>query len=186
MRKLRKWFALRYLLPLTFLGVLAFILGQGLQSDPTVIPSALIDHKLPTLILPTLTDETPTSMNKSIRGKVTLINVWASWCTTCLAEHVMIEKISKIPRVNLVGLAYKDSRVNINGWLKTLGNPYQQVWLDETGKAAIDLGVYGTPESYLIDKKGMVKYRHTGLLTKTILNDEIEPMIERLNLERNG
>jgi cytochrome c biogenesis protein CcmG/thiol:disulfide interchange protein DsbE len=172
--------ALRTLLPLVAFIAIAWFLYQGLSRDPKEVPSPLIDKPAPAFSLPRL--EAPESMwgPEAMRGKVWLLNVWGSWCSGCQIEHPFLMQLAKENQVPIVGLAWKDMPDNAKGFLAKLGDPYQIKVMDFAGKVAIDYGVYGAPETFLIDKAGLIRYKHIGPLTPEALRDKIMPLARKL------
>lgn len=173
---------LKFLLPLLIFFGIAIFLFQGLSKDPSKIPSPLIDKPAPAFTLPRL-DETGDFSASDYLGKVWLLNVWASWCTACLVEHPLFNAAARSEQLPLVGLAWKDSPVNSLAWLQKHGNPYTVVISDLPGRTAIDYGVYGAPESFLIDKKGVIRYKKVGPFSAAEFNDELLPLAARLAAE---
>lgn len=171
---------LRYSLPLALFFILAIFLGIGLKLDPRDIGSTLIDKPAPAFQLPQLEDTTNTLSDKEFLGKVSLFNVWASWCTTCRYEHPLLMALAESQKVAIYGLNYKDTIVEARSVLVNEGNPYLSNAFDEKGNTGIDWGVTGTPETFIIDKKGVVRYKHTGQLTDKVLQETIFPLIETL------
>jgi cytochrome c biogenesis protein CcmG/thiol:disulfide interchange protein DsbE len=175
----------RYLiaaLPLVLFGGLAAVFMTQLQSgrDVTEIPSALLGTKAPTLQLAALDgSERPALTTAAISGKLTLVNVFASWCVPCRQEHPMLLELSKDPRVNVVGINYKDRNDNALRFLGELGNPYAAIGVDPNGKAAIDWGVYGIPESYLVGPDGTILYKKVGPFDPESFQTQLMPAIEK-------
>lgn len=173
---------LLYLLPfLLFIGVgIAFYLG--FQRDPRDIPSALIDKPAPTFALPPIQGQPATGGLSSARltGDVTLVNVFASWCIPCKAEHPVITRLSREQGVTVFGINYKDKPEDALTWLSRNGNPYAAVGADLDGRVSIDWGVYGVPESYLIDRQGRIRFKHVGPLTPQVVEEQILPMVKHL------
>lgn len=164
-------------------GVLIALVGVfalQLDEDPSVLPSALINQPVPSFALATLGEEA--SLDESVfqAGTVTLINVFASWCQPCWAEHALVAELAG-DGANIVGWAYKDTPDAIGRFLKELGNPYKHVVLDEDGQAAINLGVYGAPETYVVDGAGIIRHRHVGALTPEVIRDQLKPLMESLS-----
>lgn len=153
-------------LPVVLFGILAFFFWRGLSLDPQNLPSAQLGKLLPVFSLNTLDDEGVFSP-ESMRGKPAILHVWASWCTTCAEEQVFLLKLAQ-SGVPFYGLNYKDDRRDARQWLKTWGNPYRLSGRDVDGRVAIDLGVYGTPETFLVDAEGMIRYRHVGALNAEV------------------
>lgn len=175
---------IRYLLPLGLFIGLVIIFIYGLQHDPRRVPSPLIDKPAPEFDLPTLKDPQTNLQLQDLKGKVSLLNVWASWCVACRTEHpVLIEATTKHPVLNLYGLNYKDKREDASQWLERLGNPYIENAFDETGSISIDYGVYGAPETFIIDKQGIIRYKHIGPISKEQLETIILPMVKELEAQ---
>lgn len=166
-------------IPLIAFVVLVVVLGVGLTIDPKKVPSPLIDKPAPAFELPQLMQSGPIS-TESMKGKVWVLNVWASWCVACRQEHEVIKHLAKMNLVDVVGLNYKDEPADARSWLFDLGNPYTQIAVDYPGKTGIDWGVYGVPETFLIDKQGYIRYKHIGPVTAKSLNDELIPEIKKL------
>lgn len=171
---------LKYLLPLGIFAVLVVFLGVGLNRDPRLVPSPLIDKPAPGFMLPTLADPSRSMSRKDMLGKVWLFNVWASWCVSCREEHPLLVQLAKANIVPIYGLNYKDDRKDAQQWLDNWGNPYQQVVEDQDGRVGIDYGVYGVPETYVIDKQGVIRYKQIGPLTVDVLKNKILPMVREL------
>jgi len=173
----------RYLLPLgLFVGLVA-LLGVGLKLDPREVPSPLIDKPAPAFSLPRLQQPAQTVSPADFRGRVWLLNVWASWCVSCRAEHPVLNQLARTGVVPLLGLNYKDSRQDALQWLRERGDPYTGNAFDADGRVGIDWGVYGVPETFVIDKRGMIRLKHTGPLTPQVVQDEILPLVRKLNGE---
>jgi cytochrome c biogenesis protein CcmG, thiol:disulfide interchange protein DsbE len=172
---------IRYLLPLgLFLGLVVLFI-YGLQHDPRHVPSPLIDKPAPVFNLPTLHSPDINIHVEDLKGKVSLINVWASWCAACRTEHpLLVEAAAKDSGLNLYGLNYKDKREEALNWLEQLGNPYVESAFDEVGSTGIDYGVYGVPETFVLDKNGIIRYKHIGPLNKQQLDTIILPLVEKL------
>ncbi|MFQ6182335.1 DsbE family thiol:disulfide interchange protein [Sinorhizobium meliloti] len=183
--------ALRYLmaaLPLLIFAVLALIFWSQLNSgrDVSEIPSALIGTKAPMLAMPPLEgaatpsgEPMPALDDTAVKGKLTLVNVWASWCVPCRQEHPIILELSKDPRLTVVGLNYKDRNENALRFLGELGNPFSAIGVDPNGKAAIDWGVYGIPESFLVAADGTILYKRAGPFDEKSLREGLLPAIEK-------
>ncbi|MEY4766004.1 MAG: hypothetical protein RI907_2677 [Pseudomonadota bacterium] len=171
----------RFLLPLGLFAVLAIFLGLGLKLDPREVPSPLIDKAAPEFTLPTLADGTKTIGRQDMLGKVWLLNVWASWCVACRQEHPVLVDFASRKQVPLIGLNYKDERDAGLKWLAEGGDPYDASAFDQEGRVGIDFGVYGVPETFVIDKQGVIRYKHTGPITPQALRDTIEPLLKKLN-----
>lgn len=174
-------------LPLATFAGLAVIFWSQLDSGRSIseIPSALIGTKAPSLDMPPLEGATfngaamPALSDAAIRGKLTLVNVWASWCVPCREENPIILALAKDPRLTVVGINYKDKTENALRFLGELGNPFSAVGVDPRGKAAIDWGVYGIPESYLVDANGTIVYKRVGPFDERSLREGLMPAIEK-------
>lgn len=170
----------RYLIPLVVFIVLIGFFTLGLQRDPSLVPSPLIDEPLPEFSLP-LVQEPQTVINSGdLNGEVTLLNVWASWCVACLYEHPLLMKIAREDIVRIIGLDYKDTRDEALQWLRKQGDPYALSLFDESGDAGIELGVYGVPETYVLDRDGVIRYKHVGPINDAVLEETILPILQRL------
>lgn len=170
----------RYLIPLGLFIVLLVFLAIGLRLDPHEVPSPLIGKPAPEFSLPQVQDPTQQVARGDLLGKVSLLNVWASWCVACRDEHPLLVELAKSRTVPIYGLNYKDNRNDALRWLNNFGNPYVTSASDADGKIGIDYGVYGVPETYVIDKIGIIRYKWVGPLTAEILNKEILPLIKKL------
>ncbi len=171
-----------YLLPvLAFAGIAGWF-WQGLapERDPTLVPSAMIDKPVPEFDLPPLEAGKPGLKSAELKGQVTLINFFASWCVPCRAEHPLLLTLAKDKRLQLDGIAYKNKPEDTAAYLAELGNPYARVALDQPGRTAIDFGVYGVPESYLIDRDGRIRFRQVGPLTEDVIEGKLKPLIAEL------
>ncbi len=174
--------ALRYLLPLLIFATIGVFLLKGLDRDPRNVPSPLIGKPAPATAVAVLgaTDGarwTPEQM----RGQVWLLNIWGSWCAACEIEHPLLNAWARRGLAPVVGFAWKDAPEASQAWLARLGNPYAVSITDPTGKAAIDWGVYGAPETFVIDKAGIVRDKHVGPLTPEIIDNRLAPLVARLN-----
>jgi len=134
---------------------------------------------MPAFDLTDLTTESTIIHSQDLIGKPILLNIWATWCITCIAEHAFLMKITQSQNIQLIGINYRDDRATAIQWLKQHGNPYQIVLFDPNGKAAIDFGIYGTPETFVIDQQGIIRYRYAGMLTPDVWNNEIAPIFAR-------
>lgn len=170
----------RFLLPLSIFIVLAAFLGIGLRLNPREVPSPLIDKPAPAFRVAQLHDAGKTISPEDMRGKVWLLNVWASWCVACRQEHPILVELAKRNVVPIVGLNYKDGRDAAQQWLRELGDPYQVSAFDADGRIGIDFGVYGVPETFLIDRQGIIRYKHIGPVTATVVEETILPKIREL------
>lgn len=170
----------RYFIPLLLFGIIAVFLGIGLTLDPRHVPSPLIGKPAPAFSLASLHDPQKMVSNEDFMGKPWLLNVWATWCPSCRAEHATLVKLSRETDTVIVGLNWKDEAEAAKEWLRTLGNPYDAVAFDPTGRTAIDWGVYGAPETYVIDKQGIVRFKQTGPVDDEIIRTEILPLLREL------
>jgi cytochrome c biogenesis protein CcmG/thiol:disulfide interchange protein DsbE len=168
----------RYLIPLILFAVIMALLWKGLQKDPHELPSALINQPVAEFSYPSLLNKQPITKQQFL-GHVTLLNVWATWCITCHAEHAVLMDIANSKEVVIYGLNYKDDPAAARQWLQKYGNPYQDVILDDKGTLAIDFGVYGTPETFIIDSQGIIRYKHIGAISPAAWKDKIEPEIKK-------
>lgn len=171
----------RFLLPLILFLVLAGFLAVGLYRDPKEVPSPLIGKPAPVFALPTLHAPEQVLRNADLKGKVWMLNVWASWCGACREEHPVLVEFAARNLVPIYGLDYKDERAAGLGWLQSGGNPYVASLFDQDGRVGIDFGVYGVPETFIIDRSGVIRYKHIGPITPDVLAKEIEPLLRRLN-----
>lgn len=170
---------MRYFIPIVFFTALVFFFLKGLKNDPHHIPSALIGKPVPQFQLTSLMHPDLQLNAKVFKGKVSLLHVWATWCVTCRTDHLMWMDIIRSKKIVLYGLNYKDNHDDAKNWLKQYGNPYQDVISDPKGKLGIDLGVYGTPETFLIDKQGMIRYKYIGPISPDIWEHEFLPKIQK-------
>ncbi|MFZ1909592.1 MAG: DsbE family thiol:disulfide interchange protein [Burkholderiales bacterium] len=170
----------RFLIPLGIFIVLVGFLAVGLRLDPREVPSPLINKPAPAFTLPELVDPQRTFSEKDLRGKVWLLNVWASWCVSCREEHPVLVEFSKRNIVPVYGLNYKDDRKDALAWLARFGDPYTMSIMDRDGRIGIDYGVYGVPETYVIDKQGVIRYKQIGPVTPEILDAKIVPLVKKL------
>jgi cytochrome c biogenesis protein CcmG/thiol:disulfide interchange protein DsbE len=168
---------MRYLLPLGVFLALVVLLGLGLTMDPKKVPSPLIDKPAPTFNLPVLHNPDQSFSPEQYRGRVWVLNVWASWCVSCRAEHRVITDLARMNLVDIIGLDYKDEPSDGKAWLQQFGDPYTLSVIDLDGRAGIDWGVYGVPETFVIGKDGLIKYKHIGPVTPESLQAEVLPAI---------
>lgn len=171
----------RFLLPLGVLFALLMLLGAGLGRDPQAIPSPLVGRPAPAFALAQLELPDKSFGPQDMKGKVWMLNVWASWCSSCRHEHPLLLDLAQRGVVTIVGLDYLDARPEGVKWLAQHGNPYQLSVLDANGKIGIDYGVYGVPETYVIDKLGIVRLKHTGPVTAEVIETKLLPLIKALN-----
>ncbi|MBE0615312.1 MAG: DsbE family thiol:disulfide interchange protein [Burkholderiales bacterium] len=171
----------RFLIPLALFLVMVVFLGIGLRLDPREVPSPLIDKPAPPFVLPQLHAPDKTFSQKEMLGQVWMLNVFASWCVACREEHPHLMELSRSGVVPIYGLNYKDERADGIAWLARFGNPYKVAAYDRDGRIGIDYGVYGVPETYLIDKAGVIRYKRIGIVTPEIVRDKILPLVKELN-----
>ncbi len=167
-------------LPLAIFLVLAVFLAVGLRLDPREVPTPLKDKAAPPFRLPQLQEADKTFGPEQLRGTVWLLNVWASWCVACLEEHPVLVEFSKHNALPIYGLNYKDVREDALRWLEKHGNPYALSIMDADGRVGIDYGVYGVPETYVIDRNGIIRYKRIGPVTVQILQETILPLVRQL------
>lgn len=171
---------IRYLVPLVGFLVLVGLLAVGLGRDPHLVPSPLIGRPAPDFVLPELRDTERTLTREDLLGQVALLNVWATWCVSCRAEHAVLMAIARQGDLPIYGLNYKDERNAAVRWLDELGDPYVVNLYDPKGRLGLDLGVYGTPESFVLDRTGVIAHKHVGPITPAVWQAEIRPLIEKL------
>jgi cytochrome c biogenesis protein CcmG/thiol:disulfide interchange protein DsbE len=167
------------LIPVVFFVFLVIFFWRGLSLDPHQLPSAQIGKTIASFTVPQLQNPKNSFSPENLDKKVVLLNVWASWCESCIEEQVFLMQLAR-EGVPIYGLNYKDRAEDALKWLKKWGNPYQLIGQDVTGKVAIDLGVYGTPETFVVDKQGMIRYRHVGVLNQQTWSNVIAPLIKKL------
>ena len=170
----------RGLVPLIVFAVMVGFLFVGLKLDPREVPSPLIDKPAPLFSLPRLDDPARAFTPAEMKGRVWLLNVWASWCVSCRQEHPLLVRLSETGEVPIYGLDYKDHPDDAQAWLSRFGNPYTASLIDGDGRVGIDYGVYGVPETYLIDKEGIIRYKHIGPLTPKAIEEILLPKVKEL------
>lgn len=175
----------RFILPIVLLGGLIALLAAGLGLDPRAVPSPLIGKPAPTFELPTLASEQHLVSSTDLLGAPYLLNAWASWCPSCYQEHGLLVEMSK-RGVNIVGLNIEDERAAAQGVLDQKGNPYSVVLVDADGRARIDWGIIATPETFVVDAKGVIRYKFTGPLTAAAWQSDIAPLLQRLYAEMDN
>lgn len=171
---------LLFILPVGIFLVLTLYFSVGLQRDPGYLPSMLIDREVPSFSLSTNVDGVDALSSEDFSGRVALLNVFGSWCVGCTLEHPLLMEISSLKVVDLYGLNWRDNSEALNRWLKKNGNPYQRIGEDVSGRTAIDFGVTGAPETFVIDASGRVRYKHIGPITPEVWQDILAPMIKDL------
>jgi len=171
---------MRYLIPLAVFAVMVIFLGIGLTLNPKEVPSPFIGKPAPMFALPQVADANKTLSSNDLKGQVSLVNVWASWCTSCREEHPVLLQLAKQNIVPIYGLNYKDERDNALAWLQRFGDPYTASAFDPEGKTGIDWGVYGVPETFVVDRDGIIRHKQTGPITPEILEKKLLPLIRQL------
>ena len=174
---------LKFILPLIAFALLVALLFVGLSNDPRRVPSPLVGKPAPTFELPRLQDPSVTFSPEMLKGEVWLLNIWASWCRGCQVEHPLLNELAKQKLVSIVGFDYKDTNAQAKAWLTKLGNPYRVVVTDQKGLVGFDYGVYGVPETFFIDKKGIIRYKHIGPINYKDLTEKLIPLIKALKAE---
>ena len=175
---MKRW---QFLAPLALFAVLLGFLAVGLNLNPREVPSPLIDKPAPAFDLARLDDPAQRITHADLKGQVWILNVWASWCVACRQEHPLLVDFAKRSPVPLYGLNYKDKREDGLAWLARFGNPYKASLFDIDGRVGIDFGVYGVPETFVIDKQGVIRFKQIGPVTPEVLRDRIEPLLKQLN-----
>ena len=166
--------------PLAAFVLLAVLLGVGLKLKPREVPSPFIGKAAPAFQLPQLADTSKTFSPADMQGKVWVLNVWASWCAPCREEHPLLVAVARDKGIALVGLNYKDDPRAAQEWLLKLGDPYLTTAIDRDGRVGIDYGVYGVPETFVIDQAGIVRHKHVGPLTQEAWSRDVWPLIQKL------
>ncbi|WP_328597108.1 DsbE family thiol:disulfide interchange protein [Curvivirga aplysinae] len=176
---------LPFILPLVLFAGLAIYFVFGLQRASEVgtefVPSALIGKPFPEMNLAPLQPNKPGLKTADLKGQISVVNVFASWCVPCRAEHPMITRLAEKEGLNVIGLNYKDKPEDARNWLDELGDPYMAIGIDRDGRGGIDLGVYGVPETYVVDQEGIIRFRHVGPIQLRHLEDDILPLVEELS-----
>jgi cytochrome c biogenesis protein CcmG/thiol:disulfide interchange protein DsbE len=172
---------LKFAIPLALFAVLAAFLAIGLTRDPREVPSPFIGKPAPAFRVARLHEPDRVFTPDEMKGKVWLLNVWASWCVSCRVEHPLLVEMSRRNEVPIVGLDYKDENAKGLAWLERMGNPYALSAVDADGKVGIDYGVYGVPETFVIDKQGIIRYKQIGPITQEALERKILPLVRKLN-----
>jgi len=170
----------KFLIPLLLFMVLVGFLAVGLNRDPQEIPSPLVGKQAPAFELPQLADPKKNFSPESMKGQPWILNVWASWCVACREEHPVLVELGKLQVASIIGLDYKDKREDAMTMLALQGNPYLLSAFDANGRVGIDYGVYGVPETYVIDKAGVIRFKHIGPITMAVLNQKILPLLGEL------
>ena len=170
----------RFLIPFGLFIVVVGFLAVGLTLDPRELPSPLVGKAAPAFTLPQLHDQEKTFSPADMTGKVWLLNFWASWCGGCKDEHPVLMRMAKAGEVPIYGMDYKDQRDEAQTWLRRHGNPYPLTAVDEAGRVGINYGVYGVPETYVIDKQGVIRYKQIGPLDDDVVGKKILPLVKEL------
>ncbi len=169
-----------FILPIVLFSVIAMAFAVGLTLDPRKLPSMLIGKSVPDFDLPPVEGRQLGMSDEDLKGQVSLVNVWASWCKECRAEHPLLMDLAERKVVPIHGLNYKDKPVDAQNWLDNLGDPYTRTGADRDGRVAIDWGVYGVPETFVVDQNGKIVYKHIGALSVSIFDEKILPLITKL------
>lgn len=175
---------LKFFLPLAIFALLGVFLMRGLSLDPKEMPSALIDRPLPGFALDAL-GTNDTVQRKDVVGQISLFNVWATWCISCRVEHPYLEKLARQDKVPIYGINYKDEDAAAMQWLAEMGDPYVVSVADREGTLGLDLGVYGAPETYLVDAGGVIRYRHVGVIDERVWTQTLQPLYRELQAAQN-
>ena len=170
----------RFIWPLAIFLVIAVLLGRGLSLDPKKVPSPLIDKPIPKFQLTVLDNPGAQISDKDLMGKVSVVNVWASWCVACRDEHDVLQRLAKMGVVDIYGINHKDKREDALEWLAQLGDPYLVSMFDDKGRVSIDWGVYGVPETFVVDKQGIIRHKVIGPVTDNLVREEILPLLREL------
>ena len=177
---------IRAALPIAIFFVLALFLYVGLYKDPSLVPSPLIGKPVPAFVASSLKDPNKVITNKDMLGEFALVNVWATWCAACKQEHAALVYLANKKQVPIFGLNYKDDRAAAVDWLQRYGDPYVFSIFDDNGRIGIDFGVYGAPETFLIDKQGIIRHKLVGIMTPEIWESQFLPVINRLTLNSSS
>jgi cytochrome c biogenesis protein CcmG/thiol:disulfide interchange protein DsbE len=172
------------LVPLLIFAALVVVLGLGLTLNPTAVPSPLIGKPAPAFAVPSLHEPDQVVSSEDLKGRVSVVNVWASWCVACRDEHPYIMQLAQLNKAPVIGLNYKDERSAGNNWLNRFGDAYTVSAYDPDGKVGLDWGVYGVPETFIVDREGVVRHKHIGPIDARSLREDIIPWIERLQAEK--
>ncbi len=170
----------KFLIPLLLFIILVVFLAVGLNRDPQEVPSPLIGKPAPNFELPQLADPSKNFSPESMKGQAWVLNVWASWCVACRDEHPVLVELGKLNVAPIIGFDYKDKRDDALAMLARQGNPYVLSVSDANGRVGIDYGVYGVPETYVIDKAGIIRFKHIGPITMDLLNQKMIPLLGQL------
>jgi len=160
--------------------LLVILLGFGLTKDPHKVPSPLIGKAMPAFSLPALNDPGRHTSMADLNGRVVLVNVFASWCVACREEHPLLVELATRKTLAIIGINYKDERQDAQQYLQRFGDPYELITYDHEGKLGLDLGVYGVPETYVVDRKGIIRFKQIGPITPEVLKQTILPLVQQL------
>lgn len=166
-------------IPIALFAVLVGFFWRGLSLNPNDMPSALLNKPIPAFSLPRLANLEETRTEAVLKGKVSLLNIWGTWCVTCREEHAFLNKLQQ-SGIHIVGIDYKDNTQDAQRWIAELGNPYDEILVDEDGRLGLDLGVFGAPETYVVDKQGIIRYKHIGDLNQKVWDETIQPIVKSL------
>ncbi|MDE2235119.1 MAG: DsbE family thiol:disulfide interchange protein [Gammaproteobacteria bacterium] len=174
----------RYFIPIALIVLLMAFFWRGLYLNPGVVDSPLIGKPVPAFSLPAVADGSPPLTSEDFKGHVSVLNVWATWCIPCREESATLVQFSKSKLVPVYGLLYKDQRQDAEQWLQEKGNPYQLDGFDPKGQVALNWGVYGVPETFVVDANGVIRKKYVGPLTDSIVKDSLIPLVNSLNQEK--
>ena len=177
---MKRWLPLAAFLALAALLLAGVLMNSG--KDTSAISSPLIGKPVPAFSLPVLGEPARQVTNTSLVGKPFLLNVWGSWCVNCRDEHPQMLALQKSGRIHIVGYNYKDGSAEAQRWLQSYGNPYDVVLADEDGRVALDFGIYGAPETFLVDARGVIRWKHVGPITDEVMQGELEPLFAQLGV----
>lgn len=176
---------LRFAIPLGVFLALVALFAVGLKRDPKLVPSPLVDKAAPAFLLPTVNDPDGAIGSEDLKGEPALVNVWASWCVSCRVEHPFLLELARRNEIAIYGLNYKDTRPEALRYLAQFGDPYRASAFDAGGKVGIDWGVYGVPETFLVDGDGIIRYKHIGVLSPDVWEQELQPRVQALREKRS-
>lgn len=176
---------LKLFIPLLIFALLGAVFWVSLRMDTSVRPSALVGKPVPVFDLPTVLEPERQVTQDIFLGQVSLLNVWATWCVACYVEHPFLVDLADREGVTIYGVNYRDDVVEAREWLRELHDPYVLSVVDANGRLGIDLGVYGAPETYVVDAQGVIRYRHVGVVDERVWQDTLQPLVEQLLAEAN-